>query len=293
MGLSLRSLWRRGRLLPTRFWLICIYNERHALRIARTLHTDRLPHQKEQHTSHGSRFAAVAAETSTLALAAAAAYAQRARALTLEASPPNHECPLSWWQGHVSSTYMHLVCTCAGGCLAVTRSAVLHTCTLARSGRLALSHVRDFSAVAESCSGVARRNPIPAARRWGRRVGASSNAVARALRASTEIPAWRHRRAGSGCGLARPVVAAVAALTVLAAVAAHTAPGMDPPAPLAAVSHVKGRHEVPLDHSHRRQYFALDPAPSAGWAQAGASLRYLPTARAHTHVMSSTMPEKN
>ena len=93
---------------------------------------------------------------------------------------------------------MHQVCNCAGGCLAVTRSAVLRTCALARSGRLALLHMRGFSAVAELRSGVARRNPIPAVRQWGRRVEASSNVAARALRASAEIPAWRHQRAGSG-----------------------------------------------------------------------------------------------
>jgi len=49
---------------------------------------------------------------------------------------------------------------------------ILHTCTLARSGGRTLTHVCDFPAVAGSSSGVARRNPIPAARRWGRRVGA-------------------------------------------------------------------------------------------------------------------------
>ena len=40
----------------------------------------------------------------------------------------------------------------------------------------------------------------------------------------------------------RPVFAAAAALTALAAATACAAPGMAPPTPLAAASHTEGRH---------------------------------------------------
>ena len=123
--------------------------------------------------------------------------------------PLPRERPLSRRLGHVSSAqHTPVKCACRAPADVWSLRVLLKDALAPRVPlrQLALRHTRGDSTAAESPSSVARHNPIPRNLPGGR-AEASFRLEARALRASTEIPAWRHRRAGSGWPRLEPLMA--------------------------------------------------------------------------------------
>ena len=173
-------------------------------------HTNRLPHHKEQHSSHGSDCATAVVRTSALLTLPLRWHMCNAPVRSLSRHHPlPRERPLSRRLGHVSSAqHTPVKCACRAPADVWSLRVLLKDALAPRVPlrQLALRHTRGDSTAAESPSSVARHNPIPRNLPGGR-AEASFRLEARALRASTEIPAWRHRRAGSGWPRLEPLMA--------------------------------------------------------------------------------------
>ena len=184
--------------------------------------------------------------------------------------------PLSRWRGHVSSASM----------LAPTdvwplRVPLTHVCMYmlaAATAHMSGMHTC-FSAATESLSGVARRSPIPPAHVGPARPEQRSDPAGRALRASTEIPVSRLRRAGSGClHRCRDVDCTCRCHGVCCP------QDVSPRAPCSSFPRW-GQSPVPPSSCHRRQKFALIRSRRRAGCWPGADL-FLRHTNAHVSTKS-------
>mgnify|MGYP006162148583 CR=1 FL=1 len=144
----------------------------------------------------------------------------------------------------------------AGGRLAVTRSAVVRTCAHMPQPRLALMHTCKRS----RCHGFAQHlrsaYPNPSDLPWGRHGKHKARLEARALRASADIPAWRHQRAGTGWPRLRPLMACLRRChgkTCACRCHGSRCPQDVSPRATCSSSPCRVVALTPLDHCHRRQ----------------------------------------